>query len=381
MTLAVTAALAGACQSTTELRPAPDVVKVALVVSTSGHLPAAGPAGQAANVAAADILSKPRPGGKRVSVQVIDDGSSAAGAQRACSMVAASGFEAVVGLESDDSRAACVAALRRSSIAYLAVGPGLTPCGSGIFFIGSTPAQRIVPFIAFLAAKHFPLRLAVVYPAGPAGAQLRSATDAAVAAAGGQIVAELPLAPGTPATTAQMLALAASRPSMVLDELSGADGTAFETQLGSTAQTSGTAHAIIELDPTEFPRGPGRTATGYVVSDYLSADPSAANLAWLAALQKRYGEGAVATTWGAETYDAVELIAAATSLAANGTPAALGAALRAVSFAGPRGSVQIEPQNNGFATVPAHIGLLSPDGTITQVVTSRPVQPDATCAP
>jgi branched-chain amino acid transport system substrate-binding protein len=117
----------------------------------------------------------------------------------------------------------------------------------------------------------------------------------------------------------------------------------------------------------------------YLVQDYLTTDASPANQAWLAAIARSFGDGAVPSAVGAETYDAVKLVSAAIVKAGSLQGAAIAAATVAVSITGPRGSIEIKPTSRGHATLAMHVGRLQPNNAIEQLAVSGALDPTLAC--
>ena len=139
--------------------------------------------------------------------------------------------------------------------------------------------------------------------------------------------------------------------------------------------------ASLQLDETAS-RTIGVSLVGALVSDdYLPGDPALTNQAWLAAVVKKYGDGAIPTASGAAMYDAVEFLGAAIKGAGDTNAAAIISASPRVTNTGPRGTVQIGAFNRGYATLAAHIGKVNKNYGIDQIEVSPPIAPTVACSP
>jgi branched-chain amino acid transport system substrate-binding protein len=179
---------------------------------------------------------------------------------------------------------------------------------------------------------------------------------------------------------AALAAIAAARPSVVLDSLVGAEAIAYHKQFAADPRTRAITRASLQMQEAEATTiGPG-PADVYIATDYLAADPAGPNQDWIAALTTKYGDSAIATATGAEAYDAVELLAMSISRAGSANGPALITTLTTVSFTGPRGAVSIKPGSHGYASLATHIGRLNKGRGIDQVEVGAPLDPAVACA-
>jgi ABC-type branched-subunit amino acid transport system substrate-binding protein len=356
---------------------APAIARVGLIVSFKGSGPlAAEPAIQGATVAVADV-NKDLLAGRTLQLVTVDD---SAGPAAACqSLVEQDHVVAIVGVEDAAARSACSASLRQLQVPYLAArGADSGQCSTNMFFLDLTPLQRVVGLVTYFVATLQARRFYLVSSDTAAGRALAASAGGVIEQAGGAVVKTAFAAPGAPPAQAISI-IPASKPDAVIDLRTGADALAFQQAYSASAAVSGYPHGSLGLDALSLGALGASGAGAYVATDYLSTDPAPGNTEWLAAVNKRYGDGAVPSATGAAAYDGVELVAEALGRAGiAGGPQVLGELTR-VSVSGPRGDVRIAAGNHGYSTLGAHIGRIKPSGVIEQLQISPPIEPAVTC--
>ena len=341
----------------------------------------AGPVMQAATVAVDAANAARVSSAKPVTLVTADDGGSPDKALAACQRLAGRGVIAIVGAQDAPDRAACAQAASANRIPYIAVGPaGAGECYSGAFFVGMTTGQPASAIASFLHGQGLGQRAFIVESTGAASQAISAAFGQAIASVGGAVLSKQVVSDATLDYGDVLAAIAAARPDVVVDSLSGAGAVAFQEQAAADPAVRALPRAGAGVDPAEAARAGPAFEGVLVAGDYLTSDPAPENQAWLRSLVGRYGDGAVPTAAGAETDDAVLLVLAASAHAASGDPAAIGDALTQVSVTGPRGAVQIKPGGHGHATLVAHVGKVGAGRAIAQVAATPPLDPMTACS-
>lgn len=360
--LAALIVIAVACSGPATVPGGQSSVKVGLVLSLTGPASAtAALAIQGATVAVAQANTAHLPGKKQLVLVKADDQSDPEGAGPACSrLVSNDHVVAIVGLESTAAINACSRAISAANIPYFAAVPaGQDVCLANVFVFGFTPNQQVTPLIDFLARKQSAKRFYIV------ASDLALARDSFRLAAlrindaGAALVGTQYRPAGTVQFGADIAAIAAAKPDVVLVGLVGDDLVAFQKQFRADLRTAGIKQASLWLN-TATARSIGPAAAGvFVAQDFNAADTSPATQGWLAALLNKFGDGAVPSSVGAEVYDAALFAATAIGHAQSTSGEAIATAAAAVSIDGPRGTIQLVPGEHGYATVATHIGRVN----------------------
>ncbi len=359
------------------------VVKVGLVVSLTGNGSSnAEPVIQGANAALDEINSK-HLAGNNIKIQYVqvDDATDPKTAQQVCTqLVTQDQVVAIVGSENTPSRAACETAVQSQNLPYFAGnGTGGNVCYSNMFFFGLAPNQQVSPLVDYLTKqqglkKYYILASDYAPPKGSVAIARKQ-----VPADGGTILAETYEPLNTTQFSSDVAKIAAAQPDVVLSGLVGNDQIPFHKQLGDDPRTKNLKQASFQMNEA-IAKAVGPESVGiYVADDYITGDSSAANKAWIAALQKKYGSKAQPSFFAAETYDAAMYMAAAMTKAGGTDAAKVISAVTNVSIDTERGHVVVKPTSHGYATLAAHIGQVNKDYGIDQISVTPPVDPVVQC--
>jgi len=359
------------------------VVKVGLVVSLTGNGSSnAEPVIQGAN-AALDAINSGHLAGSNIKIEFVqvDDATDPKTAQQVCTqLVTQDQVVAIVGSENTPSRAACETAVQPQGLpSFAGNGTGGNVCYSNMFFFGLAPNQQVAPLVDFLTKqqglkKYYILASDYAPPKGSV-----AVADKQVPADGGTIIAETYEPLNTTQFSSDVAKIAAAQPDVVLSGLVGNDQIPFHKQLGDDPRTKNLKVASFQMNEA-VAKAVGPESVGiYVADDYITGDGSAANKAWIAALQKKYGAKAQPSFFAAETYDAAMYMAAAMKKAGGTDAAKVIGAATGVSIDTERGHVVVKPSSHGYATLAAHIGQVNKDFGIDQISVTPPVDPVVQC--
>jgi branched-chain amino acid transport system substrate-binding protein len=287
---------------------------------------------------------------------------------------------AIVGSENTPSRAACETAIQSQNLPYFAGnGTGGNVCYSNMFFFGIAPNQQVVPLVDYLTLKQSLKKYYILASdyAPPKGSVAIAAKQ--VPADGGTIIATTYEPLNTTQFSSDVAKIAAAQPDVVLSGLVGNDQIPYHKQLGDDPRTKAFKQASFQMNEA-IAKAVGSEAVGvYVADDYITGDPSAANKAWVAAMNKKYGSRAQPSFFAAETYDAALYMAAAMKKAGSTDGKAVIAAVTKVSIDSERGHVVVKDGSHGYATLAAHIGQVNKDFGIDEISSTPPVDPVVTC--
>ena len=354
------------------------VLNIGLVVSLTGIYSAtAGLELQGATVALAKANADHLAGNSQLRFVRVDDGSSPDTARRACSqLVGQDHVAAIVGFESAIALDACNRAAMAKQIPYFAGVPsGSDVCYSNVFVFGFTPNQQVTPLIEYLAHRQAARTFYVVATDSRLARGSVGLAALRIRESGGVLLGTIYRPLKTVDFRSDIAKIAAAKPDVVLDGLVGNALTIYHRQFQTDPRTARVKQASLWLN-TATAQAIGPQAVGiFVAQDYNSSDGSSATQAWLAALMKKYGDGAFPSASGAEIYDATLFMAEAVGHAQSTSGAAIASAAGAVSIVGPRGPVKLASGSSGYATVSAHIGRVNARYAIDQVDVIGPVDP------
>jgi len=380
--LVATACGGGNSPSSTNSGPA-QVYKVGLVVPVTGGGSAnADPVIQGANLALDEINSK-HLAGTNVKLQFVqvDDATDPKTAQQVCTqLVTQDQVVAIVGSENTPSRAACESAIQSQNLPYFAGnGTGGNVCYSNMFFFGIAPNQQVSPLVDYLTQKQNLKKFYILASdyAPPKGSVAVAAKQ--VPADGGTIVATTYEPLNTSQFSSDVAKIAAAQPDLVLSGLVGNDQIPFHKQLGDDPRTKSIKVASFQMNEAIAAAVGSESVGVFVASDYISGDSSAANNAWLAAFNKKYGSSAKPSFFAAETYDATLMMAAAIKKAGGTDAGKVISAVTQVSVDTERGHIVIKDGSHGYATLAAHIGRVNSNFGIDQIDVTPPVDPVVAC--
>ena len=357
-------------------------IRLGFVISLSGaNAPNAGPSTQGAKVAVAEINARAVHDGKQIELVRADDSGDPEIARQVCSrLVSVDRVVAIIGAEASAARAACSKAAAAASVPYYAVGRSDgKDCSGNTFYLGAVPAQGASALVQFFRTT---LAYRSFYIVGSDATESRAMVSAAaheVDVQGGSVVAVSLVSATAASIKATLDGIARSRPDVLVEALPAGDQAEFQRQLAADSRLARQPRASLDMGMGPASSSGAGVSGTYLVQDYLTTDASPANQAWLAAIGRSFGDGAVPSAVGAETYDAVKLVSAAIVKAGSLQGAAIAAATVAVSITGPRGSIEIKPTSRGHATLAMHVGRLQPNNAIEQLAVSGALDPTLAC--
>ena len=123
----------------------------------------------------------------------------------------------------------------------------------------------------------------------------------------------------------------------------------------------------------------GADAEGtYLAGSYYTSVETPANAKFLAAMKVKFGEKLLTPNdLSTPQYEAVHLYALAVKKAGTTDAEPVLAALKDVSFEGPRGLIQMNKERHAPLTM--YLGQVKPDGTVNIMSTFKDVDPGSQC--
>ena len=355
-------------------------IKIGIPVGLSGANSVVAPSVvQSAELAVAEINAAGGVLGRQLSLEIADDASGAAGAQKAFdSLVFQKEVNAVITMETSAARNAGLPIISKGDIPYIYTSfyEGKS-CNANLFVNAWVPEQQVPPivdnFIKTQGAKKFFL-IGSDYSFGRGMLEFAKAY---IEKSGASVVGEeyLPME-GSDWTAIISNLKSSGADAVITSTAGGAPNVTLTKQLrgagvtipyGNLAVDEGTAKSM------------GADAAGIFISaSYVTSIDSDANKGFLAAIEKKFGaELRTPNDLSVPEYEGIYLYKAAVEKAGSTDTAAVLAALAEVSFTGPRGTVSMSKQHHAPLTM--YLGQVKADGSVTVVDKFEGVDPGQQC--
>lgn len=358
---------------------AADPIKIGVPVGLSGANSVVAPSVvQSAELAVEEINAAGGILGRKVVLEVADDGSGAAGAQKAFdSLIFQKKVDALISMETSAARNAGLPIVTRGKtpFIYTSFYEGRS-CNKYLYVNAWVPDQQVAPIVDHFmkkGAKTFFL-VGSDYAFGRGMLQF---TRSYIEKKGGKVLGEEYAPMDATDWTAIISKLRAANPgALVTSTAGGAPNVTLTKQLraagikalyGNLAVDEGTAKSM------------GVDAEGiYISGSYLTNIDSAKNKAFLAAMNKKFGAGLkTPNDLSVPQYEGVYLYKAAVEKAGTTAADKVIPALAEVSFEGPRGLIRMNKQRHAPLTM--YLGQVQKDGSVKILETFKDVTPGDQC--
>ncbi|TRC75506.1 amino acid ABC transporter [Mesorhizobium sp. WSM4307] len=355
-------------------------IKIGIPVGLSGANSVVAPSVvQSAELAVAEINAAGGVLGRQLALEIADDASGAAGAQKAFdSLVFQKEVNAVITMETSAARNAGLPIISKGDIPYIYTSfyEGKS-CNANLFVNAWVPEQQVPPivdnFIKTQGAKKFFL-IGSDYAFGRGMLEFAKAY---IEKSGASVVGE------------EYLPMEGSDWTAIISNLksSGADAVITSTAGGApnvtlTKQLRGAGVTIpygnLAVDEGTAKSMGADAADIFISASYVTSIGSDANKAFLAAIEKKFGADLrTPNDLSVPEYEGIYLYKAAVEKAGSTDTAAVLAALAEVSFVGPRGTVSMSKQHHAPLTM--YLGQVKADGSVTVVDKFEGVDPGQQC--
>ena len=334
---------------------------------------------QAAELAVAEINAKGGVLGRPLALDVADDGSGAAGAQRAFdSLVFQKKVDVLISMETSAARNAGLPIVTRGKTPFIYTSSyeGHS-CNRYMFVNAWVPEQQEAPVIDYFLKEKGAKTFFLIGSDYAFGRGMLAYAKQYIEAHGGKVVGDeyQPMDAGdwtaiiskvrSANPDALILSTAGGVPNVTLTKQYRAAG--ITVPVGNLGVDEGTAKTM------------GADATGiYVSSSYFTSVESPANKAFLDAMRAKFGDGLLTPNdLSVPQYDAIYLYKAAVERAGGTAVDGVVKALPEVSFDGPRGRIQMNKQRHAPLTM--YLGQVQPDGSVKILQTAKDVDPGEQC--
>jgi urea transport system substrate-binding protein len=359
---------------------AADPIKIGVPVGLSGANSVVAPSVvQAAELAVEEINAKGGILGRKVELEVADDASGAAGAQKAFdSLIFQKKVNALISMETSAARNAGLPIVTRGKtpFIYTSFYEGRS-CNKYMFVNAWVPDQQVAPIVDYFMKTNAAKNFFLIGSDYAFGRGMLEFTKTYIGKKGGKVVGEEYLPMDGSDWTAVINKLKTAKPDAIITSTAGgAPNVTLTKQLraagislpyGNLAVDEGTAKDM------------GADAEGIVISgSYLTNIDSAKNKEFLASMQKKFGTNLkTPNDLSVPQYEAIYLYKAAVEKAGSTDADKVVAALSTVQFEGPRGTIQMNKQRHAPLTM--YLGQVQKDGGIKLLESFKNVDPGAQC--
>jgi urea transport system substrate-binding protein len=382
LTRSLSTLLAAAACATILAAPAlaADPIKIGVPVGLSGANSVVAPSVvQSAQLAVDEINAKGGVLGRQLALEVADDASGAAGAQKAFdSLVFQRKVDVLISMETSAARNAGLPIVARGKVPYIYTSfyEGKS-CSPYMYVNAWVPEQQVPPIVDYFTSEKGAKKFFLIGSDYAFGRGMLAFTKAYIEKTGGKVVGEeyLPMdgSDWTPiisklksaAPDALITSTAGGAPNVTLTKQLRAAGVALP--YGNLAVDEGTAKSM------------GTDAEGiYLSASYVTGIDSAANKTFLAAMQKKFGaELKTPNDLSVPEYEAVYAYKAAAEKAGSTEEAKVLKALGEVSVEGPRGKIEMSKQHHAPLTM--YLGQVQADGSVKVIKSFPNVDPGPQC--
>lgn len=359
---------------------AADPIKIGIPVGLSGANSVVAPSVvQAAELAVEEINAKGGVLGRKLQLEVADDASGAAGAQKAFdSLIYQKKVDALISMETSAARNAGLPIVSRGKVPYIYTSfyEGKS-CNPYMFVNAWVPDQQVAPIVDFFMKSKKAKSFFLIGSDYAFGRGMLEFTKNYIAKKGGTVLGEEYLPMDGSDWTAVINKLKTAKPDAIITSTAGgAPNVTLTKQLraagiklpyGNLAVDEGTAKDM------------GADAEGIVISgSYLTNIDSQKNKDFLAAMKVKFGANLkTPNDLSVPQYEGVYLYKAAVEKAGTTAADKVIPALAAVSFEGPRGLIQMNKQRHAPLTM--YLGQVQKDGSIKLLESFKNVDPGEQC--
>src|ERR1700731_102854 len=359
---------------------AAEPIKIGVPVGLSGANSVVAPSVvQSAQLAVEEINAKGGVLGRQLALEVADDASGAAGAQKAFdSLVFQKKVDVLISMETSAARNAGLPIVARGKVPYIYTSfyEGKS-CSPFMYVNAWVPEQQVPPIVDYFTKEKGAKTFFLIGSDYAFGRGMLAFTKAYIEKTGGKVVGEeyLPM-DGTDWTPIISKLKSAAPAALITSTAGGAPNVTLTKQLraagvavpyGNLAVDEGTAKAM------------GTDAEGiYLSASYVTGIDTAANKAYLAAMQTKFGaEVKTPNDLSVPEYEAVYAYKAAAEKAGSTDATPVLKALADVAVDGPRGKIAMSQQHHAALTM--YLGQVQADGGVKVIQSFADVAAGAQC--
>jgi len=358
---------------------ADDTITIGIPVGLSGANSVVAPSVvQSAELAVEEINAKGGILGKKVVLEVADDASGAAGAQKAFdSLIFQKKVDALISMETSAARNAGLPIVNRGKVPYIYTSfyEGRS-CSPYMYVNAWVPDQQVAPIVDFFNKKgaktYFLIGSDYAFGRG-----MLAFTKEYIEKTGGKVVGDEYAPMDATDWTAILSKVKAANPdAIVTSTAGGAPNVTLTKQLRAAGIKSLYGNLAVD-EGTAKSMGPDAEGI-YIAGSYFTNIDTPANKAFLAAMEKKFGaELKTPNDLSVPQYEAVYAYKAAVEKAGTTEAAKVIPLLAEVSVEGPRGTIVMNKQRHAPLTM--YLGQVKGDGSVEMISTFKDVDPGEQC--
>ncbi|RXF75170.1 substrate-binding protein [Hansschlegelia zhihuaiae] len=359
---------------------AEDPIVIGVPVGLSGANSVVAPSVvQSAELAVEEINAKGGVLGRQLKLEVADDASGAAGAQKAFdSLIYQKKVDVLISMETSAARNAGLPAVTKGRTPYIYTSfyEGRS-CNKNLFVNAWVPEQQVPPVVDAFAKEKGAKTYFLIGSDYAFGRGMLAFTRQYIEKTGGKIVGEEYLPMDGSDWTAIISKLKEAKPdALITSTAGGAPNVTLTKQLRGAGVSLPYANLAVDEGTA---KSMGADAEGiYLSASYVTGVDSAENKAFLAAMEKKFGAGLkTPNDLSVPQYEAIYLYKAAVEKAGGTETAKVLEALPTVSFIGPRGTISMNKQHHAPLTM--YLGQVQGDGSVKVISAFKDVDPGEQC--
>ena len=359
---------------------AAEPIKIGVPVGLSGANSVVAPSVvQSAQLAVEEINAKGGVLGRQLALEVADDASGAAGAQKAFdSLVFQKKVDVLISMETSAARNAALPIVARGKVPYIYTSfyEGKS-CSPFMYVNAWVPEQQVPPIVDYFNKEKGAKKFFLIGSDYAFGRGMLAFTKAYIEKTGGKVVGEeyLPM-DGSDWTSIISKLKSAAPDALITSTAGGAPNVTLTKQLRAAGVTLPYGNLAVDEGTA---KSMGTDAEGiYLSASYVTGIDSAANKSFLAAMQKKFGaELKTPNDLSVPEYEAVYAYKAAAEKAGSTEEAKVLKALGEVSVEGPRGKIEMSKQHHAPLTM--YLGQVQAGGSVKVIKSFPNVDPGAQC--
>lgn len=377
----LTTSLALALAATT-LSPAlaADPIKIGVPVGLSGANSVVAPSVvQSAELAVEEINAKGGVLGRKLELEVADDASGAAGAQKAFdALIFQKKVNVLISMETSAARNAGLPIVARGKTPYIYTSfyEGKS-CSPYLYVNAWVPDQQVPPIVDYFNKEKKAKSYFLIGSDYAFGRGMLGFTKTYIEKTGGKVVGEeyLPM-DGSDWTSIISKLKASGADALITSTAGGAPNVTLTRQLRAAGVTLPYGNLAVDEGTA---KGMGADAAGiYLSASYVTGIDTPANKTFLASMAKKFGaELKTPNDLSVPQYEAVYAYKAAVEKAGSTDQDKVLKALAEVSVEGPRGTIKMDKQRHAPLTM--YLGQVQADGSVKVIQSFKNVDPGAQC--
>ncbi|MGO6814559.1 substrate-binding protein [Rhizobium leguminosarum] len=359
---------------------AEDPIKIGVPVGLSGANSVVAPSVvQAAELAVEEINAKGGVLGRPLQLEIADDASGAAGAQKAFdSLVFQKEVNVVISMETSAARNAGLPIISKGDVPYIYTSfyEGKS-CNANLFVDAWVPEQQVPPVVDNFISKQGTKKFFLIGSDYAFGRGMLTFAKGYIEQAGAQVVGEeyLPM-DGSDWTAIISKVRSSGADAIITSTAGGAPNVTLTKQLRSSGITLPYGNLAVDEGTAKSMGADAKDI--FLSASYVTGIDSPENKAFLSAMDKKFGkELRTPNDLSVPQYEAIYLYKAAVEKAGSTDTADVLKALPDVSFTGPRGKISMNKQHHAPLTM--YLGQVKDDGSVAVVDSFKDVDPGDQC--